>query len=97
MVFTFFPTAYKITSQGHGFASAVSEKKQIHTTHYLHFQVNGLCTPILSEKALSDEDEPHNLPLPKSSVKKPAKSFVNTFEPEDESFYEIVPMSMNKY
>jgi len=53
--------------------------------------------PILSEKALSDEDEPHNLPLPKSSVKKPTKSFVNTFEPEDESFYEIVPMSMNKY
>ena len=53
--------------------------------------------PILSEKALSDEDEPHNVQAPVATVKKPAKSFVNTFEPEDESLYEIVPMSEYKH
>jgi len=51
----------------------------------------------LSEKALSDEDEPHDFSVPESSLKKPVKSIVNTFEPEDESLYEIVPMSLYKY
>lgn len=53
--------------------------------------------PILSEKAISDEDEPHDFPVPESNAKKPAKTFLNTFEPEDESLYEIVPMSSYKY
>ena len=51
----------------------------------------------MSEKALSDEDEPHNFLVPESSFKKPVKAFVKTFEPEDESLYEIVPMSLYKY